>query len=80
MVFQDPYSSLNPRLTAEQIVTEPIENYQALAATIGANERRHCSTRVGLRSDEMVKYPFEFSGGQRQRLGIARALALAARR
>jgi peptide/nickel transport system ATP-binding protein len=76
MVFQDPYSSLNPRLTAEQIVTEPIENYQRL----GAGERHDCAAallaRVGLRSDELGKYPFEFSGGQRQRLGVARALAL----
>jgi peptide/nickel transport system ATP-binding protein len=76
MVFQDPYSSLNPRLTAEQIVTEPIENYQSLTAKERRERAAGLLTRVGLRSEEMVKYPFEFSGGQRQRLGIARALSL----
>jgi peptide/nickel transport system ATP-binding protein len=76
MVFQDPYSSLNPRLTAEQIVTEPIENYQALTAKERRDRAAVLLTRVGLRSEEMIKYPFEFSGGQRQRLGIARALSL----
>ena len=76
MVFQDPYSSLNPRLSAEHIVTEPIENYQALAR----GERRDTAAalleRVGIGPDALDKFPFEFSGGQRQRLGIARALAL----
>jgi peptide/nickel transport system ATP-binding protein len=76
MVFQDPYSSLNPRLTAAQIVTEPIENYQGLGAGERHDRAAALLARVGLRSDELGKYPFEFSGGQRQRLGIARALAL----
>ena len=76
MVFQDPYSSLNPRLTAEQIVTEPIENYQRLGAGERHERAAELLARVGLRSDELGKYPFEFSGGQRQRLGVARALAL----
>ena len=76
MVFQDPYSSLNPRMRAGQIIAEPLENY-GLAE--GAEKDRQIVTlleKVGLREDAMERYPFEFSGGQRQRLGIARALAL----
>jgi peptide/nickel transport system ATP-binding protein len=76
MVFQDPYASLNPRMVAGQIVAEPLENY----SDIPPKEREHriaaLFTKVGLRADAMRRYPFEFSGGQRQRLGIARALAL----
>jgi oligopeptide/dipeptide ABC transporter ATP-binding protein len=76
MVFQDPYSSLNPRMRAGQIIAEPLENY-ALAE--GAEKDRQVELlleKVGLRKDAMLRFPFEFSGGQRQRLGIARALAL----
>ena len=74
-VFQDPYSSLNPRMRAADIVAEPIRNFEhGTAAQIG--ERAvSLFERVGLRADQMLKYPYEFSGGQRQRLGIARALA-----
>ncbi|MGQ0678038.1 MAG: ABC transporter ATP-binding protein [Rhodospirillales bacterium] len=76
MVFQDPYASLNPRLTAGTIVAEPLENFETMAA--GEREARVAAVleRVGLRADAMRRYPFEFSGGQRQRLGIARALAV----
>ena len=76
MVFQDPYSSLNPRMRAGQIVGEPLENY-GLAE--GADKERRIVAlleKVGLRKDAMARFPFEFLGGQRQRLGIARALAL----
>jgi ABC-type oligopeptide transport system ATPase subunit len=76
MVFQDPYASLNPKLRAGDIVAEPLENY----GTMGRAEREAAVAavlqKVGLRAEMMRRYPFEFSGGQRQRLGIARALAL----
>ena len=74
-VFQDPYASLNPRMRAADIVAEPIRNFEQ--ATHAQIEARVVSLfeKVGLRADQMAKYPYEFSGGQRQRLGIARALA-----
>ncbi|MGQ0663051.1 MAG: ABC transporter ATP-binding protein [Pseudomonadota bacterium] len=76
VVFQDPYSSLNPRLRAGDIVGEPLRNF-GLAARAAIGERvAWLFSKVGLSPDHMVKYPHEFSGGQRQRIGIARALAL----
>ncbi len=76
MVFQDPYASLNPRMTAGRIVSEPLENYSDIAASERDARVTVLFEKVGLRADAMRRYPFEFSGGQRQRLGIARALAL----
>jgi len=74
-VFQDPYASLNPRMRAADIVAEPIRNFESASAQAVVDRVRSLFERVGLRPDQMARYPYEFSGGQRQRLGIARALA-----
>ncbi len=76
MVFQDPYASLNPRLSAGSIVAEPLHNYGEGSAAEIEVKVKELFARVGLRPEAMAKYPHEFSGGQRQRLGVARALAL----
>jgi len=78
-VFQDPYSSLNPRMRAVDIVAEPIRNYESLPVAAVRARAADLFERVGLRADQLTKYPYEFSGGQRQRLGIARALAVGPR-
>jgi len=74
-VFQDPYSSLNPRMRAADIVAEPVRNFESTLPGELRDRVASLFEKVGLRPDQMVKYPYEFSGGQRQRLGIARALA-----
>ncbi len=76
MVFQDPYSSLNPRMPAGEIVGEPLENFNIAKGAKKEEIVASLFARVGLRPEQAAKYPHEFSGGQRQRLGIARALAL----
>ncbi len=76
IIFQDPFTSLNPRLTVGQIVGEPLE-IQKRGTSAQIKERvAELLQEVGLRSENMSRYPHAFSGGQRQRIGIARALAL----
>ena len=76
VVFQDPYSSLNPRMSAGDIVAEPLVNYGLESGKALKDKVAGLFARVGLRPEQMRRYPHEFSGGQRQRIGIARALAL----
>jgi oligopeptide/dipeptide ABC transporter ATP-binding protein len=77
IIFQDPFSSLNPRMTVRQILGEPIEIHR-LAKTRTETDRKIAELleKVGLRAEAIHRYPHEFSGGQRQRIGIARALAV----
>jgi oligopeptide/dipeptide ABC transporter ATP-binding protein len=77
VIFQDPYSSLNPRLTVEQTLSEPIIIHRLLRSESEIKEKvAGLLDRVGLRREALGRYPHEFSGGQRQRIGIARALAV----
>jgi oligopeptide transport system ATP-binding protein len=76
MIFQDPFASLDPRMTVGDIIQEPLDNYD-----IGSQRERHARVQellrlVGLNPNFTNRYPHEFSGGQRQRIGIARALAV----
>jgi oligopeptide transport system ATP-binding protein len=77
IIFQDPYSSLNPRMTVRQIVGEAIQIHKLAKARADEDRRiEELLEKVGLRKEAMNRYPHEFSGGQRQRIGIARALAV----
>ena len=75
MIFQDPFSSLNPRMTVGQIVAEPIRTYKLADKRGTASRVGELLETVGLNPRFAIRYPHEFSGGQRQRIGIARALA-----
>ncbi len=76
MIFQDPYSSLNPRKRVLDIVAEPLRNFEKLSPQEERKKVQYVLERVGLSAESIYKYPHEFSGGQRQRIGIARALTL----
>jgi oligopeptide/dipeptide ABC transporter ATP-binding protein len=76
MIYQDPYASLNPRMTAGDIVGEPLIIHRVATREERKDRVATLFARVGLRPELMNSYPHEFSGGQRQRIGIARALAL----
>ncbi|MDP7385064.1 MAG: dipeptide ABC transporter ATP-binding protein [Nitrospinota bacterium] len=76
IIFQDPYASLNPRMTVGSIVGEPFAIHKIASGEDRAHRVEALLMRVGLSADHMRRYPHEFSGGQRQRIGVARALAL----
>lgn len=76
VIFQDPFSSLNPRMSVRDIIAEPLKNFGITAGEHATTERVvHILEKVGLPSDVLQRRPHEFSGGQRQRIGIARAIA-----
>ncbi|MEJ7616841.1 MAG: oligopeptide/dipeptide ABC transporter ATP-binding protein [Pyrinomonadaceae bacterium] len=75
MIFQDPYGSLNPRMTVRQIISEPLATFGIAPGAQRAERVGELMRIVGLSPDFLSRYPHEFSGGQRQRIGIARALA-----
>lgn len=76
MIFQDPYSSLNPRKRVYDILLEPLRNFEKLSVSEEKHRIYELLNLVGLSSDSIYKYPHQFSGGQRQRIGIGRAIAL----
>jgi len=77
IIFQDPYASLNPRMTVANIIGEPLKIHKMVNGKKERDERvAELLNKVGLQREHMKRYPHEFSGGQRQRIGVARALAL----
>ena len=76
MIFQDPFSSLNPRMTVEQIVGEPLVIHRISRGRARQDRIVDTLRKVGLKPEHMKRYPHEFSGGQRQRIGVARALIM----
>ena len=76
MIFQDPFSSLNPRMTVQELVTEGLAHHRLLQGRTRAEAARELLAAVGMDADCLLRYPHEFSGGQRQRLSLARALSL----
>lgn len=76
VIFQDPFASLNPRMTVEELIGEPLEIHTSMSNSEIRNKVIELLEVVGLNSEQIKRYPHEFSGGQRQRIGIARALAL----
>jgi peptide/nickel transport system ATP-binding protein len=77
IIFQDPYSSLNPRMTVGDMIAEPMEVHRLINSRSERTDRvAELLVEVGLKAEHMNRYPHEFSGGQRQRISIARALAL----
>src|SRR5256885_464099 len=76
IIFQDPYASLNPRMTVSQIIGEPLDTFQLARGQAKRERVQELMEMVGLSARFLKRYPHEFSGGQRQRIGIARALAV----
>jgi len=76
VIFQDPYSSLNPRMTVNQIIGDPMDIHKVYQGGEKNDRIAYLLDKVGLTPEQGRRYPHEFSGGQRQRIGIARALAL----
>ena len=76
IIFQDPYASLNPRMTVRELIQAPLDVYSHESEAEKLAKVKNIMAKVGLREEYMSKYPHEFSGGQRQRIGIARSLAV----
>ncbi|QXD25432.1 ATP-binding cassette domain-containing protein [Opitutia bacterium ISCC 51] len=77
MIFQDPYNSLNPRMTVSGIISEPLDiHFPDMSPSVKDDKIAELLVKVGLQADHRNRYPHQFSGGQRQRIGIARALSV----